>query len=87
MADIPSVVLAEGLPEVADLSDLLPTPCNQGARNTCVGWAGGYALMSYLAAANIEGWNDLSRTDRRFSPTFIFNQKNAFKQGSSSAAC
>ena len=61
LEEIPSVVLAAGLPEVADLSDLLPTPCNQGARNTCVGWAGGYALMSYLAADNIDGWNDLSK--------------------------
>jgi len=35
--------------------------------------------MTYLAAANIDGWVDLDRTDRQFSPTFVFNQANAFK--------
>jgi hypothetical protein len=73
---------AERLAQV-DLSESVPTPCNQGALNSCAAWAGGFGLMTYLAAANIDGWVDLDRTDRNFSPTFVFNQANAYRMGHS----
>ena len=57
-----------------DLSEFVPTPCNQGELFACTAWAGGYGLMTYLAAENIEGWLNLDRTDRHFSPTFILNE-------------
>lgn len=62
-----------------DLSEFVPTPCNQGELFACTAWAGGYGLMTYLAAENIEGWFNLDRTDRHFSPTFILNQVNGFQ--------
>ena len=68
-----------------DLSGSVPTPCNQGVLNSCTAWAGAYGLMTYLAAVNIDDWTDLDRTDRHFSPTFVFNLSNAFLMGVSSA--
>lgn len=66
-----------------DLSPSLPTPCNQGALPSCVGWVGAYGLMTYLVAENLDGWTDLNRTNRHFSPGFVFNQRNSVQTGRS----
>ncbi len=81
--NVPRIILEQERPAQVDISDLVPTPCSQGALNSCVGWAGGYYLMTYLAAANDSEWRQLDRTDRHFSPTFVFNQANAFRLGRS----
>lgn len=82
---VPRLIREAERPAEVDLSSFVPTPCNQGMLNSCVGWAGAYGLMSYLAAANLEDWVDLDRTDRQFSPTFVFNQVNAYRLGRSSS--
>ncbi|HUU84252.1 MAG TPA: C1 family peptidase [Phycisphaerae bacterium] len=85
---VPRVIREAERPAQKDLSGFVPTPCNQGPLNSCVAWSGAYGLMTYLAATNIDGWVDLDRTDRHFSPTFVFNQVNAFRQGrSESSSC
>ena len=81
---VPRFIREAERPAQVDLSTYVPTPCNQGALNSCAGWAGAYGLMTYLAAANVDGWVDLDRTDRQFSPTFVFNQANAYRLGRSS---
>lgn len=78
-ASVPRAIREGERPAQLDLSDSVPTPCNQGGINTCVGWVGGYSLMTYLATVSIEGWGDLDQTQYQFSPTFIFNQVNAFR--------
>ena len=80
---VPRVVREAERPARVDLSEFVPTPCNQGELYACACWVGGYGLMTYLAAENIEGWVDLDRTDRHFSPTFILNQVNGFRLGRS----
>ena len=76
---VPRAIREAERPARVDLSEFVPTPCNQGYLHSCACWVGGYGLMTYLAAENIEGWVDLDRTDRHFSPTFIFNRANAFR--------
>src|SRR5690606_27469222 len=70
----------EALPTRVDLSDRLPPPGDQGAQNSCVGWAVAYALKSYqehveeqLPLVVAPGVPD---PDRVFSPSFIYNQIN-----------
>ena len=60
------------LPEFVDLSDLMPTPGDQGKLNACVGWAVGYAVRSYYSVA-VE---KKPRNDLLFiaSPGYIFNE-------------
>jgi hypothetical protein len=74
--DVPRKIREGERPAEVDLSTHVPTPCNQGYLASCAGWSGGYSLMTYLAAASIDGWVDLDQTDRHFSPSFIFNQAN-----------
>jgi len=76
---LPRIVREAERPAQVDLSDHVPTPCQQGHLSSCTGWATGYGLMTFLAAWNIDGWVDLDRTDRQFSPAFIFNQANVFR--------
>lgn len=84
-APVPRIIREGERPAQKDLSGFVPTPCNQGTLNSCVGWSGAYGLMTYLAAYNGDDWVDLDRTDRHFSPTFVFNQVNAFRLGRSSS--
>lgn len=82
---IPRFIRQADRPAAVDLSDSVPTPCHLGSLNSCTAWVGAYGLMTFQAAENIDGWDDLDRGDRQFSPTFVFNQANAFRMGTSSA--
>ena len=81
---VPRLIRDGERPAQVDLSEYVPTPCSQGGFNSCVAWVHAYGLMTYLAAENIDGWVDLDQADRQFSPTFVFNQANAFLLGRSS---
>ncbi|HUU83130.1 MAG TPA: FG-GAP-like repeat-containing protein [Phycisphaerae bacterium] len=80
---VPRFIREGERPAEVDLSEYVPTPCSQGALSSCLAWATSYGLATYLAAENIDGWVDLDRSDRQFSPTFIFNQANAVRLGRS----
>jgi C1A family cysteine protease len=56
------VLLTRSLPPVGD----------QGSENSCVGWAVGYAGMSYLEA-RAHHWRP-DRASHQFSPAFLYNQ-------------
>jgi hypothetical protein len=60
------------LPERVDLSPDFPPPGDQGKTQTCVGWATGYALRSYLERQRRQV--DLSDPGNRFSPYFVYTQ-------------
>jgi len=60
------------LPERVDLSADFPPPGDQGKTQTCVGWATGYALRSYLERQRRQV--DLSDPGNRFSPYFVYTQ-------------
>lgn len=73
------------LPTRVDLSDQLPPPGNQGAQNSCVGWAVAYAMKSYQERVE-ERWHLVDGDgaavhDRVFSPAFIYNQINQGQDG------
>lgn len=75
------------LPVSVDLSPNMPPPGNQGAQNSCVGWATAYALKSYQE--KVEEHRTLSRNgtvDPKmvFSPAFIYHQINNGRDGGSS---
>ncbi|MCP4149888.1 MAG: C1 family peptidase [bacterium] len=76
------------LPSFVDLSDNLPPPGNQGSQNSCVGWSVAYALKSYQEKVEDRiSFLDNSgriRTDRVFSPAFIYNQINNGRDGGAS---
>jgi len=80
-ATLPRVIREAERPAAVDLSAYVPTPCNQGNLNSCVGFAGGFGLMTYLAATNVAGWTGLDTPERQFSPAFVFNQINSFRMG------
>ncbi|GBF51959.1 papain family cysteine protease [Leptospira ryugenii] len=74
----------EELPSSIDLSSQMPPVGNQGQQNSCVAWASGYAIRSFLAknggkVSNYDppfvggGGNNV------FSPAFIYNQQNGGK--------
>lgn len=57
------------LPNKIDLISKMPTPGDQGAQGSCVGWAVGYALKSY------QEYNRFSSGEQRpYSPSYIYNQ-------------
>ncbi len=72
------------LPTSVDLSSKMPPVGSQGRQNSCVAWATGYAIKSYLAKNNgvtsnydppFSGGNGKNV----FSPAFIYNQQNGGK--------
>ena len=67
------------LPSSVDLSADLPTPGDQGAQNSCVGWAVAYALKTFLERRE-EKWSlaNAGQPDftHLFSPAYIYNQIN-----------
>ncbi|MDZ4726412.1 MAG: C1 family peptidase [Leptospira sp.] len=74
----------EDLPSSVDLSSKMPPVGNQGQQNSCVAWASGYAIKSYLAKSGgkfssydppFAGGNGKNV----FSPAFIYNQQNGGK--------
>lgn len=62
------------LPPKIDLSADFPSPGDQGAQNSCVGWAVGYALKSYLEKKE-RAWPG-NRKSQTFSPAYVYNQIN-----------
>ncbi|MCZ8342123.1 MAG: cysteine protease [Leptospira sp.] len=74
----------EDLPASIDLSSKMPPVGNQGQQNSCVAWASGYAIKSYL----VKNGGQISEYDppfaggkgqNVFSPAFIYNQQNGGK--------
>ncbi len=74
----------EDLPGSVDLSSKMPPVGNQGQQNSCVAWASGYAIKSYMA----KNGGTFSTYDppfsggqgkNVFSPAFIYNQQNGGK--------
>jgi C1A family cysteine protease len=74
----------EDLPSKVDLSSKMPPVGNQGQQNSCVAWASGYAIKSYMAKSD----GKFSSYDppfsggegkNVFSPAFIYNQQNGGK--------
>lgn len=75
----------ENLPSKVDLTESFPPIGNQGEYGTCVSWATGYYLKSYLEAKD-QGWQPTSG-NRQFSPKFLYwmlneNEKNGCKGSS-----
>lgn len=69
------------LPSSVDLTDLFPSPGDQGSQNSCAAWAVGYALVSYQQ--NIKrGWTK-DTDEHLFSPSYIYNQINGGVDGGS----
>jgi hypothetical protein len=73
------------LPPAVDLSSQLPPPGNQGAQQSCVGWAVAYGLKSYQEQGE-ERWPLADRAgapdpSHVFSPSFIYNQLNQGRDG------
>ncbi|TGK81611.1 cysteine protease [Leptospira noumeaensis] len=71
----------EELPKSIDLSSMMPPVGNQGRQNSCVAWATGYAIKSYL----LKNKDQTTEYDPPFaggkgnfvfSPAFIYNQQN-----------
>lgn len=62
----------EVFPSKVDMSGYFPAPGDQGNQNSCVGWALGYALKSYVEGIE-HSWNI---NENIFSPSYIYNQLN-----------
>ena len=75
---LPEEVVSDLRPASLDYSDSLPPPCHQGQLRSCAAWQLGYGMMSFLASTRLEYWGPPDRSDRQFSPTFLFNQTNGF---------
>ncbi|MDF3818523.1 C1 family peptidase [Leptospira sp. 96542] len=74
----------EDLPKSVDISSKMPPVGNQGRQNSCVAWASGYAIKSYLAKNNGNKGNydppfNGGAGENVFSPAFIYNQQNGGK--------
>jgi len=61
------------LPPMVDLSAHLPPVGNQGAQESCVGWALGYYYKSFQESVE-RGWS-LMTPEHQFSPAFVYNQR------------
>lgn len=71
----------EELPKSTDLSSQMPPVGNQGRQNSCVAWATGYAIKSYLLknkgqASEYDPPFAGGKGNFVFSPAFIYNQQN-----------
>lgn len=71
----------EDLPSSIDLSSQMPPVGNQGRQNSCVAWATGYAIKSYLLKNNGQSTSydppfAGGKGNYVFSPAFIYNQQN-----------
>lgn len=69
------------LPSSIDLSSQMPPVGNQGRQNSCVAWATGYAIKSYLLknkgqATEYDPPFAGGKGNYVFSPAFIYNQQN-----------
>lgn len=71
----------EDLPSSIDLSAQMPPVGNQGRQNSCVAWATGYAIKSYLLKNKGQSTEydppfAGGKGNFVFSPAFIYNQQN-----------
>ena len=62
------------LPQAVDWAPYFPTPGNQGAQESCAGWAVGYALKSFQVFAKQRAVEPTNLQHVTFSPSFIYNQ-------------
>ena len=62
----------QDLPSSFDLTIPNLSVGDQGGQGSCAGWATGYYYKTYQEAKK-HGW-DVSRSDRRFSPSWLYNQ-------------
>ncbi|TGL61872.1 cysteine protease [Leptospira ognonensis] len=74
----------EDLPNSVDLSSKMPPVGNQGQQNSCVAWASGYAIKSYMAKnggkfSSYDPPFSGGQGKNVFSPAFIYNQQNGGK--------
>ncbi|NCN09421.1 MAG: cysteine protease [Leptospira sp.] len=72
------------LPASVDLSSQMPPVGHQGRQSSCVAWATGYAMKSYLAKSTgkIPDYDPPfagGSGQNVFSPSFIYNQQNGGK--------
>jgi Papain family cysteine protease/IPT/TIG domain/Family of unknown function (DUF5719) len=65
---------AASVPPALDLTNAALPVGSQGQQSSCVAWTVAYYYKS-LQEAREHGW-DVSRADRRFSPSFLYNQIN-----------
>lgn len=76
LASFPRSTLAlravEELPSCVDLSANFPTPGNQGAQNSCVGWATAYAYKTFQQKQE-HNWQ-VGTSTHQYSPSYIYNQ-------------
>ncbi len=65
----------EKLPSKFSIKGYAPTPGNQGAQGSCVGWSSAYGART-IANAVKNGWeNNLTKINQNtFSPSFVYNQ-------------
>ncbi|WCL47723.1 C1 family peptidase [Leptospira sp. GIMC2001] len=74
----------DSLPSSKDLSSQMPPVGNQGRQNSCIAWATGYSMKSYLAknTGKIPDYDPPfsgGSGKNVFSPAFIYNQQNGGK--------
>ena len=69
------------LPQSIDLSANLPGVGNQGGYGTCVGWANGYYLKTYLDAKDKNLTTFALNTSNTFSPSYLFKSIPDDKKG------
>lgn len=71
-----------GLPSSIDLSDKFPPIGNQGQYGTCVAWAVGYNIRTFIEGVD-QGYSQtqLSSTSNQFSPKDMFWAINASDKG------
>lgn len=71
--DISFGVNNNNLPSSVDLKDYFPPIGNQGAYGTCVAWATGYNLKTFLEAKDHNyATHELQSPDKQFSPKYLF---------------
>ena len=71
----------KALPERVINTEGLPPVGNQQSQGSCVAWATGYYYKTYQEWQE-HGW-DVTDTEHRFSPSFIYNQINGNADGGS----
>lgn len=73
---IPPVEVEE-LGKAVDLSGYMPPVMDQGRQGSCVGWATGYYLRSYLENSRNGITDAMKDRQFKFSPSFVFNHIKA----------
>lgn len=77
MAPLPPPLMRgdyEAMPSGVSMRKFAPTPQNQGAYGTCVGWSTAYAALTIMMAQHQNWTNQVLITENAFSPFFIYEQ-------------